>query len=204
MKLWRLKPALFLIGILAVAAYFSVQALLPAPQHPTVGGSNIACPHTPCASQFGLTYSRGTVNSAYAYESGLVDGRAPVADTDLMLPYAAQELVKLPGERRDHYTLEGVNYISGSGWYETFSTPNGGRFALLHLSSTAYLASASGVHPRLAGTLRLGPPTTGSGDVTGVYRSYYVGGMTIATSGWPTAAQYANGAPGPGDAHLCV
>lgn len=133
----------------------------------------------PAAGQFGLTCSWGVIQSSYTNESNLLDGQTPVADTDLMLPYAAQERVSLPGDARDRYTVTQTSYISGSGLYDTFTTPNGGRFALLHLHESRVIRGHT-----------------------------YTGGATVGTSGWPTAYEYSNWSCSDyvsceSDSHLC-
>lgn len=131
----------------------------------------------PTASQFGLTNSWGTLHGQAGGESGLIDGHAPYLDVDLMLPWGAHQVTHLPGDGRDSYTLTKVGFIQGSGAYATFSTPNGGRFAMLHLSQV-YLVQVGRSYP---------------------------GGTLVGVTGWPWWSEYAGGGPGgEGDSHLCV
>lgn len=176
--------------------------LLPTKTKPTRLSSGSA--FIPAGTIFGLPNTQYIVESAYYYESSLLNYSAPIADTDYILPYGSQELVKLPGLSNIHYTLIGGSYIDGSGYYLAFQAPNGGRFALLHLSRTfvGVPRIKVGQHHKYKDSTFLGAHKFTHKNVGA---GYYYGGEAIGYSGWPTWSEYANGGtPGPYDAHLCV
>lgn len=162
---------------------------------------------------FGLQNVRGVVHSAYAYEAGLL-GSTPVDDIDYLLPYAAQEEVRLPGFSSDMHIPRGSFYIGGSGIASCWViASNGGHFCLLHLSQS--MLSPALPFIGLPGVVLRTPHRPLSGDeMTAIaagqmalqapMAAQFAGGFVVGHSGWPTDGQYANGDPGPGDAHLCV
>lgn len=168
--------------------------------------------YLPPATMFGLTASWATISSDYSYENNLINGSVAVADTDLMLPYGSQEIVSLPkplfgGTYIYRHIITG--YVPGSGYYETWETPNGGYFAFLHLSRT-YVGPVYSAPPLPAQVYGLNGDHTGIAVALATSRSSKAtlfrapSGGIVGVSGWPTDAGYGNGTAGPSNAHLCV
>lgn len=210
----------FLLGAvvaLLLALLISAQRLTQVQTVPTLP-SAVQCGSVTytCAGErlFGLQAVTGVVSSAYAYEANLLDGSPPVADIDYLLPYAAQEIVTLPGGSADRYPYAGSIYVQGSGYVFKFHTPGGGHAALLHLGQvqggvTATLPphAASSIDTHKRGkteddtALTVGNVSTLPTTPTA---TLFSGGNYVGRSRWPDWAQYGNGNPGPSNSQLCL
>lgn len=211
-----------MIGIVYLAAY--------SPTRTTYINQSVTATSlfTPASSLFRLQSTRGIIYSAYLYEANLIDNRIPIADIDYMLPFAARELVTLPGDRRDRYFYYGQVYVPGSGIVEKWGAPNDGRFAFLHLVNTFVSLPPGQIETiNFVKKLNLHKPgtcvrvvcsnTTGDENtakvaayimthnipLTTVGSGFYTGGTAVGHTGWPTSPYYGNGSFGPLDAHLC-
>lgn len=168
---------------------------------------------------FGLQSVHSVVNSAYWYEANLLNGQIPTGDIDFILPYAAQELVHLPGFTSDHYRYLGVAYVYGSGWLSKWQTPTGGNFAFLHLQRPfTSTIGAPYIIPKHAPALdkiryedytarAVGDQSTipdGQNVPGNSLVGYFAGQGAVGISGWPTDPAYGNGYAGPGNSQLCL
>lgn len=216
----------FLIGAivaLLLALLISSQRLTQVQTVPTLpGAAQCGSVIYACAGErlFGLQAVTGVVSSAYAYEANLLDGSPPVADTDYLLPYGAQEAVSLPGGLADRYPYAGSIDVPGSGYVFKFHTPGGGHAALLHLGSVQGGATATlpltgrvrSVMVQSAGISHHGTTEDDTAFVIGnaptlptaPTATLFSGGDYLGRTSWPSWAQFGNGFAGPGNAQLCL
>lgn len=173
---------------------------------------------TPTYCLFGLHDVGFTIHSAFYYEIGLLGGETPVDDIDYMIAAGTHQKVKLPGHKWDIFRYYGEVYVSGSGIVEEFGTPNGHRFAYLHIAQV-YIKGPTATAPilpsvppsaqRLSGdeatALRVlaAPAPTASGIIT------VRGGTVVGLTGWPSSTTYSNNScydynSCRDDAHLCL
>ncbi len=216
-----------LVGSLLALAMISISAMLfttpklsAAPLTSPVGATYYLLGY-PSSGQrlFGLQSVRSVVSSPYWYEANLLNGQAPTADLDFLLPYAAQELVHLPGFTSDHYRYLGVAYVYGSGWVSKWQAPGGGNFAFLHLqrpfTSTIGAPYIISKHAPALDKIRYEDYTARAvGDQSTIpdgqnvpgnsLVGYFAGQGAVGVTGWPTDPAYGNGVAGASNSQLCL
>lgn len=184
--------------------------------------------YTPPGQIFCLGYAvNNIVQSDASYENRLLGGstRYPLVDTDYMLvpPPSASKRICLPGTSGDPYIFDGISRVIGSGYVSEWTTPNGGRFAFLHVRFPSIMMShvpSFGPRPATGAPRSSVPPQVPRIDQTYLYVPHHLqtlvpqariahGGDYIGWSGWPSSYQFSFGscyddASCRYDAHLCV
>lgn len=227
----RRERTLFIVA----ALIFSLVAGFLISQTPTATRTiRYGVAYVPPPSIFGVYNTRGFTAAPFYYESALVNYSVPVADSDYLVNFGVTESVYLPGDARNRYVFIRTGYISGSGWFETWQTPNGGYIAFLHLSEVSIATKPKSAPPmqmdfkfienhcktfhgnkkkdKLYNQYCLNDDRTGIivDQLIRSNRGYSApnevkyGGYYVGKSGWPTDPFYGLGTSGPGNAHLCV
>jgi hypothetical protein len=237
MTVRRALPLALLLGVLAAVTWPDgkqtaarpVTVATPPPERVGASiGQRTSCyggtsPYIPSALAWGDTSCLVIVSSAFSWNAGLVPGQYPDSDSDYIHPYGRQQALKLPGPAQAEYRLAYVFNVVGSGCVETWRTPTGGLFAMLHLACGVYRAS----YQYVTATLHLPARATPGGQeplnneqldqlTTDAIAQYLAtappratpgtvaGGTVVALSQWPTNPAYGAGVAGPANSHFCL